>query len=70
VVALEFCFDEYAFLIKKGECLQLDISSTDDNAYVCHTNKKGDYYLQSETVRAENKLHLEQSCIILPVEQS
>jgi predicted acyl esterase len=70
VVALEFCFDEYAFLIKKGECLQLDISSTDDNAYVCHTNKKGDYYLQSETVRAENKIHLDQSCIILPVEQS
>lgn len=68
VAVLHFCFDEYAFLVKKGECLQLDISSTDDNAYVCHTNKKGAYYLQTEAVRAENKIHLDQSSLILPVE--
>jgi predicted acyl esterase len=68
VVALEFCFDEYAFLIKKGECLQLDISSTNDNGYVCHTNQKGAYYLQSEARIAANTVHLDRSCLILPVE--
>ena len=68
VVTLNFCFDEYAFLIKKGECLQLDISSTDNNTYVCHTNQKGEYYLQTETKRAENKIHLDRSCLILPIE--
>ena len=70
IATLEFCFDEYAFLIKKGDCLQLDISSTDNNTYVCHTNKKGEYYLQTETEKAENKIHLDKSCLILPVEPS
>lgn len=68
VVMLNFCFDEYAFLIKKGECLQLDISSTDNNTYVCHTNKKGEYYLHNETERAENKVYLDKSYLVLPVE--
>lgn len=68
VVTLEFCFDEYAFLIKKGECLQLDISSTNDNGYVCHTNQKGAYYLQTEARIAANTVHLDRSCLILPVE--
>ncbi|MBE6538917.1 MAG: CocE/NonD family hydrolase [Ruminococcaceae bacterium] len=68
VAVLNFSFDEYAFLIKKGECLQIDISSTDNNAYVCHTNKKGAYYLQNETNRAENTVHLDKSYLVLPVE--
>jgi predicted acyl esterase len=68
MATLHFCFDEYAFLIKKGECLQLDISSTDHNTYVSHTNKKGDYYLQDETERAENKIYLNESYLSLPVE--
>ena len=65
---LNFCFDEYAFLIKKGECLQIDISSTDDNTYVCHSNRKGEYYLQNQTDTAKNKVYLDQSYLILPVE--
>ena len=67
-VELDFCFDEYAFLIKKGECLRLDISSTDDNTYVCHTNNKGEYYLQSDTRVAENKVYADRSYLVLPVE--
>lgn len=70
IVVLDFCFDEHAFLIKEGECLRIDISSTDNNTYVCHTNKNGEYYLQTETDKAENKIHLYKSCLILPVEQS
>ena len=68
IVELNFCFDEYAFLVKKGECLQVDISSTDDNTYVCHTNRKGAYYLQDAAHKAENKVYLDRSYLILPVE--
>ena len=67
-VELDFCFDEYAFLIKQGECLRVDISSTDDNGYVCHTNKKGPYYLQTNADKAKNKIHLDKSWLLLPVE--
>ena len=68
IVELNFCFDEYAFLVKKGECLQVDISSTDDITYVCHTNRKGAYYLQDAAHKAENKVYLDKSFLILPVE--
>ncbi len=69
-VTLDFRFDEYAFLVKAGECLRLDIASTDNNTYVCHTNQKGAYAWQTETVRAKNKIHLGKSKLILPVEQA
>jgi len=70
VAVLHFCFDDYAFLIQKGECLQIDISATDKNSYVCHTNKKGAYYWQTETERAITRVHLEKSYLCLPVESS
>ncbi len=31
-VSLQFSFDEHAFLLEKGECLRVDICSTDDNS--------------------------------------
>jgi hypothetical protein len=67
-VKLNFEFDEYAFLIKKGECLQIDIASTDDNTYVCHTNRKGEYHLQTGTDKAKNTVYLDESRLILPAE--
>ena len=70
VVDLEFNFDDYAFLIEKGDCLRIDISSTDDNVYVCHTNRRGEYYLQSGSDVAINKIHLDRSCLILPIEHT
>ncbi len=69
VVALNFCFDEHAFLLKKGECLRIDIASTDNNTYVSHTNKKGPYYSQTEADIAINKVYLKQSQLILPIEK-
>ena len=68
IVTLDFCFDEYAFLLKKGECLQIDIASTDDNTYICHTNKKGEYYLQTATETAINTVYLGRSQLFLPIE--
>ena len=68
VVILEFNFDDYAFLLKKGEVLQIDIAGTDNNTYVSHTNKKGPYYLQTDTAVANNKVYLDKSRLILPIE--
>ena len=69
VVSLDFCFDEYAFLLQKGDCLQIDIAATDDNTYVAHTNQKGDYYLQTDVKTAHNTVYLAQSELYLPIEQ-
>ena len=67
-VQLDFCFDEHAFLLKRDERLRVDIASTDNNTYVCHTNQKGPYHLQTETRVATNTVHLQQSRLILPTE--
>ena len=68
-VMLEFTFDEYAFLIKKGEFLRVDIAPTDANTYVCHTNQKGQYSTIENAKTAHNKIFLDESCLILPVEE-
>ena len=68
VVTLKFSFDEYAFLLKKGQRLQIDIAGTDNNSYVCHTNAKGAYALQTGADVAESHVYLDRSGLILPVE--
>ena len=67
-LTLDFCFDEHAFLLKKGERLQIDIASTDDHTYVSHTNRAGAYHLQKSAKTATNTVHLDRSYLILPVE--
>ncbi len=69
VVPLSFCFDEHAFLLKKGECLQVDIAATDDNTYISHTNRAGAYARQETAVTATNTVHLDDSYLFLPIEQ-
>ena len=69
VVELNFCFDEYAFLLKKGEQLQIDIAATDDDTYVPHTNKRGEYYVQTDTELATNTVYLGKSFLYLPIEK-
>lgn len=68
-VELDFCFDQHAFLLKAGEVLRIDVSSTDNNTYVTHTNQKGPYCLQTKTKIAQNTVNLSRSAIILPVEK-
>lgn len=68
-VVLEFVFDEYAFKIKKGQALRIDIASTDKNTYVCHSNVKGDYSLIENCKIANNKVFLGESCLSLPIEE-
>jgi len=68
-VRLSFSFDEYAFLIRKGQRLRVDIASTDGNTYVAHTNQKGPYARQTEAKTAVNTVCLALSRLILPVEK-
>jgi predicted acyl esterase len=67
-VKIKFCFDEHAFLLKKGERLQVDIASTDDNTYVSHTNHIGEYHLQTNTKIATNTVYFGDSHLLLPIE--
>ena len=67
-VMLDFSFDEYAFLLKKGEALRIDISATDNNTYVCHTNRKGEYYLQDGADIATSTVYLDRCELVIPVE--
>ena len=66
--ALDLVFDEYAFKIKEGQKLRIDIASTDKNTYVCHSNIKGDYCSIENCKTANNKVFLAESCLILPIE--
>ena len=68
VASLSFRFDEYAFLLKRGDRLLIEIASTDDNVYVAHTNQKGAYHLQPSATDAVNTVHLDRSRLILPIE--
>ena len=67
-VTLDFRFDEYAFLIGRGERLRVDIASTDNNTYVSHTNQPGPYATQTQTAIATNTVYLDRSHLILPIE--
>lgn len=68
-VKLKFEFDEHAFLIRKGERLRIDIASADSRHYVRHTNKKGLYCMHDTAEIANNTVYLEDSCLVLPVEE-
>ena len=64
---MDFSFDEHAFVIKKGEKIRVDISSSAFPHYVPHTNKKGLFSEQREAVVAQNTVCLDESFIELPI---
>lgn len=68
IAELDFCFDEHAFLIRKGEKIRVDISSADNAHYVRHTNTRGLYSEQAGARIARNTVYLHKSYLILPVE--
>jgi hypothetical protein len=66
-IEMSFSFDEHAFVVKKGERLRIDISSSAYPNYVPHTNQKGPFS-ESTTARvATNTVYLQQSYIELPI---
>ena len=64
---MSFVFDEHAFVIRQGERLRIDISSSAYPLYVPHTNQKGLFSEQTAAVKAENTVFLDESYIDLPI---
>lgn len=67
-IEMDFSFDEHAFVIKKGEKLRIDISSSAFPLYVRHTNNKGLFSEQKSVKIAENTVVLNESYIELPID--
>lgn len=63
-----FTFDDHAFLIRAGQRLRIDISSSAFPLYIRHTNQKGHYALQNTAKTAENTVICDGSFIRLPTE--
>ncbi|MBE6701364.1 MAG: CocE/NonD family hydrolase [Ruminococcaceae bacterium] len=66
-IEMDFSFDEHAFVIKKGEKLRIDISSSAFPLYVRHTNNKGLFSEQTTSKKAVNTVILDKSFLSLPI---
>lgn len=66
-IEIGFSFDEHAFIIKKGEKLRIDFSSSAFPLYVRHTNNRGLFSKQITTKIAVNTVILDDSYIELPI---
>ncbi len=62
---VDFTFDEGAFLIKKGEKLRIDVSSSAFPQFIPHTNTRGLFSVQTEAVKAVNTVFLEESTLTI-----
>lgn len=69
-VDLDFAFDEHAFIIRAGECLRIDVSSSAYPLYVRHTNRRGLYCEMRDAVSADNTVLCAASSLTLPVEDA
>jgi len=67
-IEMVFSFDEHAFVVKKGEKLRIDISSSAFPHYVRHTNNKGLFSEQTTAKKARNSVILEDSYIEIPID--
>lgn len=60
---MNFSFDEHAFVVKKGERLRVDISSSAHPYYVRHTNNRGLFSEQTTAKIADNTVILDKSTL-------
>ena len=67
-IDLDFAFDEHAFVIKRGEKLRIDVSSSAFPLYVRHTNHRGLFSEQRTAKIADNTVLAAQSALTVPVE--
>ena len=58
-----FSFDDISFMVKKGEALRIDISSSCFPTFFPHTNYKGLYSVQTERKEANNTVVLDKSSL-------
>ena len=66
-IEMTYSVDEHAFVIKKGEKLRIDISSSAFPLFVSHTNNRGLFSEQRTAKVATNTVYLEKSYVELPV---
>ena len=66
-VELDFTFDEHSFMISKGEKIRIDVSSSNIECYVRHTNNKGLFSEQTTAKIAHNTVDFSKSYIVLPI---
>ena len=66
-VEMDFTFDEHSFVVKKGEKIRIDISSSAFPLYVPHTNQKGLFSEQTTAKVENNTVILQESYIELPI---
>lgn len=66
-ITMDFSFDEHSFLIRKGQKLRIDISSSAFPLYVRHTNNRGLFCDQTTARIADNSVILDQSTLTLPI---
>ena len=67
-IEMQFSFDEHAFVVKKGEKLRIDISSSAAPWYLRHTNTKGLFSEQTTAKIADNTIDLANSSLSIYVE--
>lgn len=67
VLEMQFSFDEHAFVIKKGERLRVDVSSSAFPHYVPHTNQRGLFSEQTTARVATNTVDVAGSFLELPI---
>ena len=67
-ITMSFSFDEHCFVIRKGQKLRIDISSSAFPLYVRHTNNQGLFCDQITAQIADNTVVLNESYITLPAE--
>ena len=68
IVEAEFCFDEHALLLRKGQRLRVDFASADKAHFIRHTNCKGLYSTQRSTKIAKNTLYIPEAVFTIPIE--
>lgn len=64
---LNFSLEPISILIKKGEKIRMDISSSAFPLFLPHTNQKGDYYKIKEAKIAVNEVVFSETELILPI---
>lgn len=64
-VTLNFSFDEHAFVIRKGEKLRIDVSSSAFPHYVRHTNQRGHFATQTTARVAANTILCDRSYLTI-----
>ena len=64
-IEMDFSFDEHSFVVKKGEKLRIDVSSSAFPLYVRHTNNKGLFSAQTTAKIAKNTIILDKSFLTI-----